>query len=118
MESKNIFVLVLILILILFHWNKMYESFVSGSYDITSGITVAQDWKGASLSALPYYTNNLEKPPSDVLDQIKQLQTYQQSQDGPTESTWVSSNQYRVTPNIDSPDNREGFTMMNPYISQ
>ena len=117
MYCKDIFILVLIVILVLFYLNKMYETYVSGSYDITSDITVAQDWKGATLSALPYYTNNLEKPPQDVMSQIKRLQTYQQSQDGPTDSTYVSSGQYSVTPDIDSPDNREGFTMMNPYIT-
>jgi len=118
MENRDIFIIVLLVVLVLFHLNKMYEPYVGGSYDLTSDITVAQDWKGATLSQIPYYTNNLENSPEDVRTQIKQLQTYQQSQDGPTESTWVTSGQYRTTPDINSPDNREGFTLMNPYVGK
>jgi hypothetical protein len=118
MQNQDIFIIVLIVILVLFYLAKMCETYVSGSFDITRDITVAQDWKGATLSAIPYFTNNLETPPPDVMSQIKQLQTYQKEQDGPTDSNWVASNgNYRITPDIDSPDNREGFTLMNPYIN-
>lgn len=114
--DRNIFLIVLIVVLVILYVNNMYESFVSGSYDITSQITVDMDWKGATLSKYPYYTNNLVNPPADVLSQIQQLQTYQPKEDGATTSTYVSKGM-EVQPNLDNPENREGFTMMNPYIA-
>ncbi len=118
MENRDIFIIVLLIILVLFHLERLCEPYdITGSYDVTRDITVAQDWKGATLSSMPYYANNLEKPPEDLVSQIKQLQTYQATQDGPTDTTWVTSGQYRTTPDINSPDNREGFTLMNPYVA-
>lgn len=119
--DRNIFLIVLIVVLVILYANQMYETYVSGSYDITAPITVDMDWKGAMLSRMPYYTNNLVDPPSNVLNKIQELQTYQASQDGPTDSTWVNTGM-SVQKNLDNPDNREGFegiehfSMMNPYV--
>lgn len=119
--DRNIFIIVLIVVLVLLYINKMYETYVSGSYDITAPITVDMDWKGAMLSRYPYYTNNLVNPPADVLSKIQELQTYQPKEDGDTSSTYVS-NGMNVQPNLDNSDNREGFegieefSMMNPYV--
>lgn len=125
--ERNIFLIVLIVVLVILYVNKMYETFVSSSYDITAPITVDMDWKGAMLSKYPYYTNNLVNPPADVLSQIQQLQTYQPKEDGSSTSTYVSRNM-NVQPNLDDPENREGFeqvgqisqvsqfSMMNPYV--
>ena len=115
MESRDNFITVLLVILLILYVNKMYETYADGSYDVTRDIIVAQNWKGSSLSTIPNYTNNLETPPQNVLSKIQQLQTYQKSQDGPTDTTWVSTNMGEI-PNIDSPENREGFTLMNPYM--
>ena len=103
-----------------------FETYVSGSYDITSGITVNMDWKGATLSKYPYYTNNLVDPSSNIESQIKKLQSYQSESDGKTDSTYVASCM-KTQPNIDSPTNRadskenfnnlHGLTTMNPYVS-
>lgn len=118
--DRNIFLVVLIVILVLFYVNKMYETYTSGSYDITPSITVDMDWKGATLSKYPYYTNNLVNPPANIQNQIQQLQKYQQK-DGATNSTYVDSGM-NVQPNLDNPNNKEGFgmledfSMMNPYI--
>lgn len=114
--DRNIFLMVLIAILILFYINKMYESYESNSYDITPSITTDMDWNGATLSKYPYYTNNLVNPPDDVLKKIKELQKYQPKIDGNTDTTYVANNM-NISSNLDNPDNREGFTMMNPYIS-
>ncbi len=113
--DRNIFLIVLIVILVIFYANKMFETYVSGSYDITPSITTDMDWNGATLSKYPYYTNNLVNPPADVLKQIKDLQKYQPQVDGPTDTTYVATGM-DVTNNIDSPYNREGFSMMNPYV--
>jgi len=119
--DRNIFIIVLIFVLVLLYINKMYETYVSGSYDITAPITVDMDWKGAMLSRYPYYTNNLVNPPADVLSKIQQLQTYQPKEDGATASTYVSKGM-DVQSNLDNPANREGFegieefSMMNPYV--
>ena len=123
--DRNIFLIVLIVILVILYVNKMYETYVSGSYDITSPITVNMDWKGASLSKYPYYTNNLVNPPTNVLNKIQELQKYQPKQDGPTNSNYVA-NDMTMQHNLDNSENREGFrdiedieefTMMNPYVS-
>ena len=119
--DRNIFIIVLIVVLVILYVNKMYETYVSGSYDITAPITVNSDIKGAMSSRYPYYTNNLVNPPADVLSKIQQLQTYQPKQDGATTSTYVSKGM-KVQPNLDNPANREGFqgiekfSMMNPYV--
>lgn len=125
--DRNIFLIVMIVVLVILYVNKMYEAFVSSSYDITAPITVDMDWKGAMLSKYPYYTNNLVNPPADILSQMQQLQTFQPKEDGSTTSAYVSKNMI-VQPNLDNPENREGFgqigqigqieefTMMNPYI--
>lgn len=114
--DRNILIIVLIIILIVMYIFYNKETFVSGSYDITPSITVDMDWKGATLSKYPYYTNNLVNPPANVLSQIQELQKYQPKEDGMTTSTYVADGT-NVEKNIDSPDNREGFTMMNPYVS-
>jgi hypothetical protein len=113
--DRNIFIIVSIVVLVILYLNKMFETYVSGSFDITSSITTNMDWKGATLSKYPYYTNNLINPPVDTLNQISSLQKYQPVSDGPTNSTYVSTG-VNVESNIDNPSNREGFTMMNPYV--
>lgn len=119
--NRNIFLIVLIVVLVLLYVNKMHETYVSGSYDITPSITVDMDWKGATLSKYPYYTNNLVNPPTNTLNQIQQLQKYQSAQDGLTDSSYVATG-VNVEQNIDNPSNREGFetlegfSMMNPYV--
>lgn len=120
--DRNILIIVLIIILIVIYAFYNKETYVSGSYDITPSITVNMDWKGATLSKYPYYTNNLVNPPANVLSQIQELQKYQPEEDGPTTSTYVADGM-NVEKNIDSSESREGFesveefTMMNPYIS-
>lgn len=119
--DRNIFLIVLIIVLVLFYVNKIYETYVSGSYDITPSITVNMDWKGATLSKYPYYTNNLVNPPANIQNQIQQLQKYQHDSDGPTDTTYVATGM-SMQQNLDNPGNREGFetlegfSMMNPYI--
>lgn len=123
--DRNSFIIVLIVILVIFYICKKCETFVSGSYDITAPITVDMDWKGAMLSKYPYYANNLVNPPADVLSQIQQLQKYKPEMDGPTDSTYVAHGMDKEA-DLDSPKNREGFGMsgnlegfstMNPYVS-
>lgn len=122
--DRNIFIIVLAVILVIIYIYKNRETYVSGSYDITAPITVDMDWKGATLSKYPYYTNNLVDPPADVSSQIQQLQKYQPEIDGPTDSTYVAQGMNREA-DLDSPENREGFEMsnnleefsaMNPYV--
>jgi hypothetical protein len=121
MKNTDIFVIILVIILVLLYLNKIYESFTSNSYDITSNITTNMDWKGATLSKYPYYTNNLVNPPSNILNQIKELQKYQPELDGRTDTTYVASGM-SIQKNLDNPNNKEGFdnyeefSMMNPYI--
>lgn len=122
--DRNIFLIVLIVVLVLFYVNKMYETYVSGSYDITPSITVDMDWKGAILSKYPYYTNNLVNPPTNIKNQIQQLQKYQSNTDGPTDTTYVATgmSMQQNLNNLDNPRNMEGFetlegySTMNPYI--
>lgn len=117
--DRNIFFIVLVVVLVLLYIHRKYETFVDGSYNITPNITTDMDWKGAMLSKFPYYTNNLINPPTDKLTQIKQLQKYQQKSDGPTDTTYVAKNM-KVEHDLDNPNNREGFegfSMMNPYVS-
>ena len=113
--DKNVLIAILIVVLVIFYVSKMLESYESGSYDITPTITTNMDWNGAILSKYPYYTNNLVNPPADVLVNIKQLQKYNSELDGLTNTMYVS-NEMNVTRNIDDPANREGFTMMNPFV--
>jgi hypothetical protein len=121
--DRTIFIIALIIVLVLFYVNKMYETYVSGSYDITPSITVDMDWKGATLSKYPYYTNNLVNPPANILNKIQQLQKYQPKEDGPTDTTYVTTGM-SMQQNLDNPNSREGFetlegfSMMNPYVSQ
>lgn len=115
--DRNIFVIILVIVLVVFMMCKRCENYASGSFDITSSITTNMDWKGATLSKVPYYTNNIVNPPNNVLNQIQQLQKYQPSTDGQTDTTYVATNM-KVEQNIDNPSNREGFSMMNPYVSQ
>ncbi len=113
--SKNIFLIVLIVILVIIYLNKRHETYVSGSFDITLPITVDMDWKGATLSKYPYYTNNLINPPENVVNKIKNLQQYQPKNDDLTSSMYISTNM-KIQPNLNDPRNREGFSMMNPYV--
>lgn len=119
--DKNMFLIVLIVVLVLFYVNKMYETYESSSYDITPGITVDMDWKSATLSKYPYYTNNLVTPPPNVLNKIQQLQKYQPNSDGSTDTTYIATGM-SMQQNLDNPMNREGFetlegfSMMNPYV--
>lgn len=113
--DRNILLIVLIVILLIFYLNKMFEQYVSGSYDITPSITTNMDWKGATLSKYPYYTNNLINPPVNDLKKIQQLQKYNSELDGSTNTSYVQT-KMDETKNLNSPDNREGFSMMNPYV--
>ena len=113
--DRNIFIILLIIALVILYVNNMFETYVSGSYDITQSITTNMDWNGATLSKYPYYSNNLINPSPDALKKIQELQKYQPNADGPTDTTYVAS-RMNVTNNIDNLDNKEGFSMMNPYI--
>ena len=119
---RNILIIVLVIVLIIVYTFYNRETYVSGSYDITPSITANMDWKGATLSRYPYYTNNLINPSANALIQIQELQKYQAKEDGPTTSTYVA-NGMSLEKNADSPNSREGFetieefTMMNPYVS-
>jgi len=113
--NRNIFLIVLIVILVLFYVNKMYEPYDTNSYDITQNITTNMDLNGATLSKYPYYTNNLVNPPADVLKKIQNLQKYQPKLDGVTDSTYVAT-KMNIGNNLDNLNNKEEFTMMNPYI--
>ena len=113
--SLIILVVILVVVLVLFYINKMYETYTSGSFDITPSITVNMDWKGSQVSTYPYYPNNLVNAPQNIAPQILKLQSYQSDLDGPTDSTYVSSDM-QTQRNIDDIDNLEGFTMMNPYV--
>lgn len=121
MENKDIFLIVIIvLFVIIYIFRMMSEGFVVSSYDITPSITANMDWKGATLSKMPYYTNNLQQVPLNDMDKVKYLQKYQPNVDGPTNSNYVSDNM-DLPINLNdpnSPNQLEGFTMMNPYISQ
>lgn len=113
--DRNIFLIVLVVILVIFYLNKMFETYVSGSYDITPSITTDMDWSGATLSKYPYYTNNLVNPPADILKKIQELQKYQPNVDGPNDTNYVATGM-DITKNINNHEGREGFSMMNPYI--
>ncbi len=119
MKNIQIFIIVIIIVLVLFYTHRMFENFVPGSYDITPLITVNMDWNGATLSKIPYYTNNLQQIPPQNLNNVKYLQEYKENIDGPTNSTYVA-NKMTIPTNLDdpnSPNQLDGFTMMNPHIS-
>lgn len=113
--DRNSFIIVLIIVLVILYICNVCETYESGSYDITPSITVDMDYNGAMLSKMPYYTNNLINPPVNVLNKIQKLQKYQPKEDGPTDSIYVNTDM-EVEKNIDNPNSREGFSMMNPYI--
>jgi hypothetical protein len=124
MMTRNILIFVLIIILVISYSFKIHENYFSSSYDITPQITANMDWKGATLSKLPYYTNNLVNPPEEVLKNIQELQKYQPKSDNTTNTTYVSDDMI-LSKNLNNPNNRqgldglerlEGFSMMNPYI--
>jgi hypothetical protein len=120
MERQDVFLIIIIAAIVFLYLTKMYETYVSGSYDIPPGITVAMDWKGSQVSGLPNYPNNLTNPSPDVDIQMRKLQSYQPDVDGQTSSGYVSTdmqnNQQINNPN--APNSLEGFTMMNPFISE
>ena len=122
--ERNILIIVLVVVLVLFYINKIHESYTSGSYDITPSITTNMDWKNATLSKYPYFTNNLVTPPTNVLNKIEELQKYQPKSDGYTDTNYVSTGM-NVHKNLDNPATREGFKnlenfedfqIVNPYI--
>jgi len=117
MESLYVFIFILVIVFVLLNVSKMYETYVSGSFDITPGITVDMDWKGSQVSTYPYYPNNLTNAPQNITTQIKKLQSYQSESDGPTGTDYVSMN-IKNQKNIDNVNNLEGFTMMNPFVSE
>lgn len=126
--NNYIFPIVLVIILAILYTLGARENYFSDSYNITPQITTDMDWKGAMLSKYPYYTNNLENPPPDVLKKIQELQKYNPKTDGTTRTNYVSTDM-SVEKNLSNPFNREGFdelnnsdvlegfTLMNPYIS-
>ena len=104
MEKNYVFIIIIVIVLVLLYFNMYNEYYTNGSsYDITPSITTNMDWKGSSLSKLPYYPNNLVNASPCISNKIKELQTYQPESDGPTDTTYVSNNY-------------EGFSMMNPYV--
>lgn len=120
MERQDVFLIIIIVVIAFLYMTRMYETYVSGSYDITPAITIGMDWKGSQVSGYPYYPNNLINPPHDADIQMRKLQSYEPDQDGKTSSDYVSADmQNNKSPNNpDEPDSLEGFTMMNPFIPQ
>lgn len=101
MDNRIIFVFVIIIVLILILFYRRSETWINSGIptdnDITPKITVGMDYKGAMLSGIPYYTNNLDIPPKAVDKQIKKLQSYDET--------------------IEKPELfHEEFTLMNPYV--
>lgn len=117
MERQDVFLIIIIGVIVFLYLTRMYESYVSGSYDITPAITVGMDWKGSQVSTMPYYPNNLNNPPQNVDIEMRRLQSYQPNADGQTTSTYVSAQMNNIS-NSNNLDNLEGFTMMNPFISE
>lgn len=115
MEKQEIFILCLLLVIVAIYLPSACETYLSGSFNITPSITTDMDWKGSQLSAIPAYPNNLVDASGSVLNQIKQLQTYQASQDGQTTSNYVASGMKEES-GIDNPNSLEGFQMMNPFV--
>ncbi len=115
MERQDVFLIIIIAVIVFLYLTKMYETYVSGSYDITPAITVGMDWKGSQVAGYPYYPNNLDNPPQDIDVQMRKLQSYQPNSDGPTNSTYVSAQMSDLS-NPNNVDNLEGFSMMNPFV--
>lgn len=119
MERQDLFLLIIVITIVFLYLSKMYETYVSGSYDITPGITVGMDWKGSQVAGSPYYPNNLVNPPKNIDVQMKKLQSYEPKSDGQTTSnytgTQMQNNQQMNNPNV--PNDLEGFSMMNPYVT-
>ena len=119
MEKQNIFLIIIIATIIFLYLTSIYETFISGPFDITSAITTDMDWKGSQLSKLSVYPNNLNSPSTQSEIQIKKLQSYQSGSDGETTTNYVSSqlknNINGLNPKL--PDSLEGFTSMNPFVS-
>lgn len=115
MERQDVFLIIIIGVIVFLYLTRMYETYVSGSFDITPAITVGMDWKGSQVSGYPYYPNNLVNAPQDVDIEMRKLQSYQSNTDGPTDSTYVSA-QMTDASNPNNVDNLEGFSMMNPYV--
>lgn len=120
MERQDVFLLIIIAAIVFLYLTKVYETYTSGSYDITPAITVGMDWKGSQVAAFPNYPNNLTNSSPQVDIQMKKLQSYQPDVDGQTSTNYVSTNmqnnQKMNSSNV--PNNLEGFTMMNPYTVQ
>jgi hypothetical protein len=120
MERQDVFLFIIIITIVILYLSKMYETYVSGSFDITPAITVGMDWKGSQAAGIPFYPNNLVNPPQNVDVQMKKLQSYEPEIDGQTTSNYVSTNMQNNKKMINSnvPNDLEGFTMMNPYIRE
>lgn len=118
MESIHVFIIILLIAIVLFYMPKIYETYVSGSFDISPSITTDMDWNGSQVASQPYYPNNLTNAPQSIALQIKKLQSYQADLDGPTTSSYVSNDVEPSEPDTNNVNELEGFTMMNPYISQ
>lgn len=116
MERQDVFLIIIVVAVVFLYLTRIYETFVPGSFDITPGITVGMDWKGSQVSSMPYYPNNIINPPQNINNQMMKLQSYQPNMDGHTESKHVSSGMKNIK-NINNVDNLEGFTMMNPFVS-
>lgn len=118
MERQDVFLLIILLAIVFLYLSTFYETYTSGSFDITPAITVGMDWKGSQVSKFPYYPNNLVNPPHNVDIQMMKLQSYQPIQDGPTSSNYVSANNPNPNPNENNVDNLEGFSVMNPFVPE
>lgn len=120
MERQDVFLIIIIVVITFLYITRMYETYVSGSFDITPVITVGMDWKGSQVSGYPNYPNNLINPPHDLDIQMIKLQSYEPKKDGKTSSDYVSANilNNKSINNPNEPDSLEGFSMMNPFISQ
>ena len=120
MERKDVFLIIIIIVIAFLYMTRMYETYVSGSFDITPAITVGMDWKGSQVSKYPFYPNNLINPPHAIEIQMRKLQSYEPYQDGKTSSDYVSADMQnnKLSNDPNEPDSLEGFTMMNPFIPQ
>jgi hypothetical protein len=132
--NKENFIIILIVIFVIFYTLKINETFNTNTKDITSNIIIDNNIKSNIISKYPYYPNNLETPPEYIKNQIEELQKYQNEYDGLTKSILENKNNIELNrinkiKNIDNLENLEkndkiegfseleGFSMMNPYIS-
>ena len=113
MKNIYVFVILMLIILVILHYNIFIETYEVNSYNITPNITVDMDFKGSELSSYPYYPNNLINAPNKIITQMQLLQSYQPTQDGPTETTYVSDEMI-TQKNINNPNNLEGFNLIKP----